>query len=98
MCNFAYWFSLNADPCLCFIDCYHDIIGLNAVCTVQKAKVTKTWTKDEVMEKLSTIEKNEKKNDKDVKKATLRLQTLQTQLLRMNMEKDRLHAILEDLK
>lgn len=50
------------------------------------------------MEKLSTIEKNEKKNDKDVKKATLRLQTLQTQLLRMNMEKDRLHAILEDLK
>lgn len=65
---------------------------------MQKAKVTKTWTKDEVMEKLSTIEKNEKKNDKDVKKATLRLQTLQTQLLRMNMEKDRLHAILEDLK
>lgn len=78
--------------------CYHDIIALNAVCRVQKAKVTKTWTKDEVMEKLSTIEKNEKKNDKDVKKATLRLQTLQTQLLRMNMEKDRLHAILEDLK
>tara|TARA_Y100000389_G_C17367172_1_gene466960 strand:- start:1 stop:240 length:240 start_codon:yes stop_codon:yes gene_type:complete len=75
-----------------------DIIGLNAACAVQKAKVIKTWTKDEVMEKLASIEKNEKKNDQHVKKATLRLQTLQTQLLRMNMEKDRLHAILEELK
>ena len=50
------------------------------------------------MEKLAQIEKKEKKNDKDIKKATLRLQFLQTQLLRMNMEKDTMHEVLQDLK
>ena len=64
----------------------------------QKAKIPKTWTKDEVMEKLAQIEKKEKKNDKDIKKATLRLQFLQTQLLRMNMEKDTMHEVLQELK
>lgn len=64
----------------------------------QKAKIPKTWTKEEVMEKLAQIEKKEKKNDKDIKKATLRLQFLQTQLLRMNMEKDTMHEVLQELK